>query len=225
MFLGNIMSELKVLYEDNHLIAVVKPAGILVQADSTRDRCLMDEVKNYLKKKYKKPGKVWLGLVHRLDRPVSGVVLFAKTTKGASRLSEQFRNHTVEKIYQASVVGKPPAQNGTLVNYLKKDAAKNTTTVFDKFVPGSQRADLNYRVLENKRDAATGRDVSLLEIKLGTGRSHQIRSQLAKVGCPIEGDVKYGAPEALPDKSIALTASRLTFKTATGDKEITVSVK
>src|SRR3989339_432789 len=120
---------LKVLYEDNHLIAVFKPAGILVQADEGGDKCLMDEVKEYLKEKYKKSGNVFLGLIHRLDRPVSGVVLFAKTSKGASRLSEQFRNHTIEKIYQAEVIGCPKENRGTLVNYLVKDENKNKVAV------------------------------------------------------------------------------------------------
>jgi len=121
----------KVLYEDNHLIAVFKPAGILVQGDETGDECLMDEVKAYLKEKYNKPGQVFLGLLHRLDRPVSGVVLFAKTSKGATRLSEQIRNHSVKKTYQCLVEGKPKKEKGTLINWLRKDEQKNKTTVFD----------------------------------------------------------------------------------------------
>ncbi|MDO8626484.1 MAG: RluA family pseudouridine synthase [Candidatus Magasanikbacteria bacterium] len=218
---------LTVLYEDNHLIAVFKPAGVLVQGDKTGDATLMDEVKYYLKQKYHKTGKVFLGLIHRLDRPVAGVVLFAKTSKGASRLSEQFRNHTVEKIYEALVEGVPPQGQGQLVHFLKKDKEGNVTTVYDNFVPGSQRAELQYEVLDEKMVGPVGNTPqarSLLRIKLGTGRSHQIRAQLAKIGCPIVGDVKYGASSALEDKAIALTAASLIFDTATGEKRVTVRV-
>jgi len=205
---------LKVLHEDNHLIAVFKPAGILVQADIGGEKCLMDEVKEYLKNKYNKPGKVFLGLLHRLDRPVSGIVLFAKTSKGASRLSEQFRNHAVSKIYNAMVLGKPERDKGTLINYLIKNEEKNKVSVFDKEVPGSQRAELDYEVIKSDEKK------SILKIILKTGRSHQIRAQMAYMGNPIVGDLKYGAPEPLPDKSIALSAVELTFSTATGDEEI-----
>lgn len=207
---------LKVLYEDNHLIAVYKPAGLLVQADKGGDKCLMDEVKEYLKEKYKKPGNVFLGLLHRLDRPVSGVVLFAKTSKGASRLSEQFRNHTIAKIYHAEVLGCPKKEKGTLINYLIKNEDKNKVAVYDQDMPGSQRAELDYEVIKKDGDNAT------LKIILKTGRSHQIRSQLARIGCPIKGDLKYGAPNPLSDKSIALSAVSLTFQTATSNETKTV---
>jgi 23S rRNA pseudouridine1911/1915/1917 synthase len=200
---------LKVLYEDNHLIAVFKPAGVLTQGDITGDRCLMDEVSLYLKERYKKPGNVFLGLLHRLDRPVSGIVLFAKTSKGASRLSEQFRNRTIEKIYHALVLGKPKENKGTLVNFLKKNERENT-----------KRAELFYEVI------FSGNKYSLLKIKPQTGRFHQIRAQLSSAGYPVLGDIKYGAPFALPDKSICLCATSISFKLATQEtiKEISIPI-
>lgn len=209
---------LKVLYEDNHLIAVYKPAGVLVQGDATGDATLMDEVKYYLKQKYHKTGKVFLGLLHRLDRPVRGIILFAKTSKGAARLSEQFRNRTVEKIYYALVIGKPPKQKDTLVHYLKKDEKINRTTVYSQQTTGAARAELSYEVVK------LGRIASLLKIKIETGRPHQIRAQLSAIGCPIVGDIKYGAPGPLPDKSIALAATSLKFTTATGEQEEKITI-
>jgi 23S rRNA pseudouridine1911/1915/1917 synthase len=211
---------LQVLYEDNHLIAVYKPAGVLVQSDKTGDATLMDEVKLYLKTKYQKTGNVFLGLIHRLDRPVSGVILFAKTSKGASRLSEQFREHTVEKIYHAWVVGKPKQDKGELVHYILKNEKNNKVEIFDKPQAGAQRAELDYEVVEKKPG------MSLLKVTLGTGRSHQIRSQLARIGCPIVGDIKYGGNNRSasdPHHSIALAATSLTFTTATTDEQVTVT--
>lgn len=212
------MTPLAVLYEDNHLIAVYKPAGVLVQADDTQDATLLDEVKYYLKQKYHKTGKVFLGLIHRLDRPVAGVILFAKTSKGAARVSEQFRAHEVEKIYHALVWGKPLENRGTLVHFLEKDEAKNKTAVSSKPTARNQRAELFYEVIRSNDK------FSLLKIHLGTGRSHQIRAQLSAIGCPIVGDVKYGASEPLPDKSLALAATALTFKTATKEETRTVII-
>lgn len=199
--------KLNVLYEDNHLIAVLKPAGILTQSDKTGDISLMDIVKSYLKKKYQKSGNVFLGLLHRLDRPVSGIILFAKTSKGASRLSEQFRNKEIKKTYHAIVINKPEKEKGTLVNYLEKNK---------KISP----AELSYEI------AVSSKKYSLLKINLKTGRFHQIRKQLSLLGSPILGDVKYGAPFALPNKSIALTATSISFKTATTkeNKEISISL-
>lgn len=199
----------KVLYEDNHLIVVYKSAGVLAQGDKTGDQCLMDQVKQYLREKYNKPGNIFLGLVHRLDRPVQGIVLLAKTSKGAARLSEQFRDQTVEKIYHALVVGQLPQSQGLLMHFLKKDEASNKTTVYEREIAGSKRAELAYEVIRS------GVTHSLLKIRLGTGRGHQIRAQLAAMGCPIVGDVKYGAPEPLPDKSVALAATSLEFQLAT----------
>lgn len=209
---------LRVLYEDNHLVAVYKPAGVLVQGDETGDRCLMDDVKDYLKETYKKPGKVFLGLLHRLDRPVSGIVLFAKTSKGASRLSEQFRNHTVKKIYTALVEGAPDTDEGVLIHYLKKDERKNKVTIYQQPAPHALRAELCFRLLEKTEKNA------VIEIELKTGRPHQIRAQLSVIGCPIVGDVKYGASSGLEDGSIALSATYLEFTTATGDERKHISL-
>lgn len=209
---------LNVLYEDNHLIAVYKPAGILVQGDETGDASLMDEVKDYLKEKYQKTGNVFLGLLHRLDRPVSGIVLFAKTSKGASRLSEQFRTHSIKKIYQAVVEGSPKIPTQTLVHYLKKDEERNFVTVFDQEVRDSKRAELVYKVIQSNDKN------SLLEIELKTGRPHQIRTQIAHIGQPILGDVKYGARSPLPDKSIALAAVELEFTLPTKDERKNIKI-
>lgn len=201
-----------VLYEDNHLIAVYKPSGVLTQGDETGDFSMMDEVKKYLKEKYHKPGNVFLGLLHRLDRPVSGIVLFAKTSKGASRLSEQFRNHTVEKIYHAIVVGKPKKKMGTLINYLGKNKELKKMMVYKGEKPGSQKAELSYEVV------ASDNKYSFLKIRPKTGRFHQIRAQLFFAGFPVLGDIKYGAPSILSDKSIALSATSLSFKLATKEE-------
>ncbi len=217
---------LRVLYEDNHLIAVYKPAGVLVQGDETGDSTLMDEVKYYLKTKYNKLGKVFLGLVHRLDRPVSGVIVFAKTSKGASRLSEQIRNHEVEKIYHALVAGKPKKEKDTLVHFLRKNENANKAEVFDTETPGALRAELDYELVQSN-----GKN-SILKIKLKTGRPHQIRAQMSAIGCPIVGDVKYhgSTPTAVgiaPGKShheLALCATSFTFTTATGVERKTVEI-
>lgn len=214
-----LINMVKVLYEDNHLIAVFKPAGILVQGDETKDECLMDQVKEYLKEKYHKPGQVFLGLLHRLDRPVSGVVLFAKTSKGAARLSEQIRTHKVEKIYNALIEGKLKNKKGTLINWILKNEKTNKVQVFDKETKDALYAELSYEVLKEKDGK------SLVKIILKTGRPHQIRAQFAHLGHPLVGDVKYGAKEALKDQSIALSAVSLTFKTATGDDNKTISIE
>lgn len=210
---------LKVLYEDNHLIAVFKPAGILVQGDETGDICLMDEVKEYLKKKYNKPGNVFLGLLHRLDRPVSGIVLFAKTSKGASRLSEQFRNHQTEKIYQALVEGELKNKKRALVNYLKKDEKKNFVTVYDKPTEGALKAELDYEFIKK-----IGKN-SLIKIILKTGRPHQIRAQFSHLGHPLLGDVKYGSKQKYLPGAIALCATNLKFKTTTSNEEIDLKIE
>lgn len=204
---------LKILYEDNHLVAIYKPAGVLVQPDKTGDRDLIAEVKEYLKEKYKKPGNVFLGLVHRLDRPVSGIVLFAKTSKGASRLSKQFREGSIEKIYHAVVEGKFNKNRGELINFLGKDIGKR------KAIAGiGKKAKLSYTVIKSNDK------YSLLKILLETGKFHQIRAQLSLAGFPILGDVKYGAKESLPDKSIALCENSIYFKLATKDEAKNISI-
>lgn len=201
---------MKILYEDNHLIAIHKPCGLLTQGDRSGTPSLMDEVKLYLKKKYNKPGNVFLGLVHRLDREVSGVVVFAKTSKGASRLSEQFRNKTTSKIYEAIVRGHPETKEQKLVHFLLKNAKKNKVSVYEQAIEGSKRAELVYTVIESNNA------YSLLRIWLLTGRPHQIRAQLSHIGFPIVGDAKYGG-EQNSSKCIMLRAVEFEFTTATQD--------
>ena len=193
-----------ILYEDNHLIAVAKKAGDIVQGDKTGDVPLSDMVKAYLKEKYHKPGEVFLGVVHRLDRPVSGVVLFSRTSKALSRLNKMFAEHeAVRKTYLAIVANRPPEPQGTLTHWLTRNEKQNTARAYDREVPNSKKAVLDYRIV------AQSERYYLLEIELHTGRHHQIRCQLAKMGCPIRGDLKYGAPRSNPDGSISLHAWRL----------------
>lgn len=197
------METLQILYEDNHLIAVLKPGGMLVQGDISHEPSLMDTVRDYIKKKYHRPGKVFVGLVHRLDRPVSGVVLFARTSKSASRLSEQWRQRSITKIYWALVHGNMALPSGRLISHLKKRRQRVSLT--DEKQKRAQEAVLSYRTLFVRGKA------SLLEVNLLTGRKHQIRAQLAAEGCPIVGDVKYGAPDRREDGTICLLAKSLTF--------------
>ncbi len=208
------MSNIKVLYEDNHLIAVEKPVGMLTQGDKSGDVSLMDEVKKYLKEKYKKPGNVFLGLVHRLDRNVSGIVVFAKTSKGASRLSKQFRNGEIEKTYHAVVSGKMKKNKGIMKNFIVKKETK--AEVFDSYKNGSKEAELSYEVL-NSNDKC-----SFLKIILKTGKFHQIRAQMAHLGNPIIGDIKYGSK--VKTGNIALCATGISFKLATEDKIKKISI-
>lgn len=210
--------ELKILYEDNHLIAVYKPAGILAQGDETGQESIFDLVKKYIKDKYKKPGNVFLGLVHRLDRPVSGIMIFAKTSKGASRLSEQFRNHEIEKTYHAVVFGKMERKKGIIISHLEKDKNKNKTFARKSAGVDTKESELSYEVVESNDK------FSLLKIKPLTGRSHQIRAQLSSIGHPIVGDIKYGAKESLSDNNIMLSATGLVFKTATGDDLVMLEI-
>ena len=194
---------LEVLYEDNHLIAVNKKAGDIVQGDKTRDAPLSDFVKAYIKKKYNKPGDVFLGTIHRLDRPTSGIVLFARTSKALSRMNEQFKNKKVQKTYWAVVDKPPPHETGVLENYLQKNQKQNKSYV-------SKHKDGKLAVLEYKLQKELDR-FFLLEIIPKTGRHHQIRVQLSHIGCIIKGDLKYGARRSNKDASIHLLARELVF--------------
>lgn len=196
---------IRVLYEDNHLIAVNKRASDLSQGDRTGDLPLDSEVKKYIAEKYDKPGDVFLGLVHRLDRPVGGVMLFARTSKALQRMNEVFRTRDVRKVYLAVVGERPPADEAFLTHYLKKNENQNKTYVYDNEVKGSQKATLSYRV------AGRSNRFYLLEVELFTGRHHQIRAQLAKIGCPVKGDLKYGYPRSNQDGGICLLARKLEF--------------
>ena len=196
---------LVVLYEDNHLIAVKKNAGDIVQSDQTGDKTLAEEVKSYIKRKYKKHGEVFLGIIHRLDRPVGGVVVFARTSKALSRMNALFREKKMAKTYWAIVEEKPPFENGELVNWLKKNQEKNRSRAYDLEVKESKKAELTYRLLGRSRH------YYYLEIQPKTGRHHQIRIQLAHLGCKIKGDVKYGAKRTNKDGSIHLFARSLAF--------------
>lgn len=208
---------MKILYEDNHLIAVRKRVGDIVQGDKTGDVPLSDMVKNFLKDKYQKPGNVYLGVVHRLDRPVSGVVLFSKTSKALPRLNKMFAEHKgVKKTYLAIVVNKPAQPQGTLTHWLTRNEKQNTARAYDREVPGSKKAVLDYRLI------AQSERYFLLEIELHTGRHHQIRCQLSKIGCPIRGDLKYGAPRSNPDGGISLHAWRLELEHPVSHQNITI---
>ena len=196
---------MKVIYEDNHIIIVSKESGEIVQGDKTGDQPLSETVKQYLKTKYNKPGNVFIGVVHRLDRPVSGLVTFAKTSKALSRLNEMFRNGDVHKTYWALTRNCPPAESGRLVHWLRRNEQQNKSYASDREVPGSKKAVLDYKVI-GRTDNYT-----LIEVKLLTGRHHQIRCQLAAMGCPIKGDLKYGARRSNPDGSISLLSRKVEF--------------
>lgn len=194
-----------VVYEDNHIIIVNKTASEIVQGDKTGDVPLSETVKQYLKEKYHKPGNVFIGVTHRLDRPVSGLVVFAKTSKALSRLNEMFKNSEVKKTYWAIVKQTPAETEGELVNYLVRNEKQNKSYAYDTERLGSKKAVLHYRLI------ARSDNYSLLEVDLKTGRHHQIRCQLAKMGCPIKGDLKYGFPRSNPDGSICLHARHVRF--------------
>lgn len=198
-------TNLRVLYEDNHLIVVNKRAGDIVQGDKTGDAPLSEVVKQYIAKKYNKPGAVYLGVVHRLDRPTSGIVVFARTSKALSRLNKLFSERKTQKTYWALVKEHPSPEEATLTHYLKRNTKQNKSYAFAKAVPDSKEASLTYRVIKKLKT------FSLLEIDLHTGRHHQIRCQLTAIGCPIRGDLKYGFDRSNKDGSISLHARKLTF--------------
>ena len=196
---------MRVVYEDNHVIIVHKESGEIVQGDKTGDKPLSETVKDYIRDKYHKPGNVFLGVVHRLDRPVAGLVVFARTSKALSRLNDMFRNGEVHKTYWAITRNKPAEDEGTLVNWIVRNEKQNKSYVYDKEVPGAKRAELKYRVIAHTEN------YHLLEVHLLTGRHHQIRCQLAHMGCAIKGDLKYGAPRSNSDGSISLLSREVAF--------------
>ncbi len=196
---------LQVIFEDNHLIIVNKRVGDIVQGDKTGDVPLSDVVKAFLKEKYNKPGDVFLGVVHRLDRPTTGIVVFAKTSKALTRINELFKNRETKKTYWAIVKNKPKNNSDTLVHYLKKNAKTNTSKTYLKEIPESKKASLDYKIIKELNN------FFVLEINLHTGRHHQIRAQLAAINCPIRGDLKYGFDRSNPDGGISLHARHLSF--------------
>ena len=204
------------IYEDNHIIVVAKQAGEIVQADKTGDRTLADDVKDYIKERYAKPGAVFLGIPHRLDRPVSGLCVLARTSKALARLNEMFRTGMVRKTYWAIVKDLPPEPEGTLTHWLVRNEKQNKSFAYDHERPGAKRAVLDYRLIGHSQR------YHLLEVQLHTGRHHQIRCQLARMGCPIVGDLKYGAPRSNPDGSICLHARRVAFEHPVSHQPINV---
>ncbi len=208
---------MQVVYEDNHVIIVSKRTGEIVQGDKTGDTPLSEMVKAYIKEAYAKPGEVFLGVVHRLDRPVSGLVMFARTSKALARLNAMFANGEVHKVYWAIVKNQPPKQQDTLTHWIVRNEKQNKSYAYDREVNGSKKAVLNYRVIGHSDH------YSLVEVELKTGRHHQIRCQLAKIGCPIKGDLKYGAQRSNPDGSISLLSRFMRFVHPVSKKEISVA--
>lgn len=196
---------MQVLYEDNHIIIVYKQSGEIVQGDKTGDKPLSETIKEWIKQKYAKPGNVFLGVVHRLDRPVSGIVVFAKTSKALSRLNNMFRNGEVRKTYWAMVQTAPNMPEATLTNWLVRNEKQNKSYVYNNEMPNAKQAILKYNTIGQTEH------YTLLEVNLLTGRHHQIRCQLAAMGCPIKGDLKYGARRSNPDGSISLLSHKVEF--------------
>lgn len=208
---------MQVVYEDNHIIAVNKTCREIVQGDKTGDTPLSEIVKQWLKEKYHKPGNVFLGVAHRLDRPVTGLVLFAKTSKALPRLNEMFRTGEIKKTYWAIVKNCPPQEEGELVNYLVRNEKQNKSYAYDTEKPTSKKAILHYKQI------ARSDNYFLLEIDLKTGRHHQIRCQLAHIGCPIKGDLKYGFPRSNPDGGISLHSRKAEFIHPVSKQHITIT--
>lgn len=208
--------KLDILYEDNHLIAINKGSSDLVQGDVTGDEPLSDKVKAYIKKKYNKPGDVYLGVIHRLDRPVTGVVVFAKTSKALTRMNKYFQEQKAKKIYWAVVKNLPEEDEATLTNYMRKDGEKNKSYVYDVSRKDRKQAVLHYKL------ASSSSNYYLLEVNLITGRHHQVRAQLANIGCPIKGDLKYGFPRSNQNGGITLHARSLSFVHPVTLEEMTI---
>ena len=208
---------LQVLFEDNHIIIINKRAGDITQGDKTGDKPLSDVVKEYIKDKYNKPGNVFIGTVHRLDRPTSGIVIFARTSKALERLNKMLRDKSIKKTYWTLVKNKPKKESDSLVNHLKKDPKKNKSFVYKKEIEGSKKAILHYKIIKNLDN------YSLLEINLETGRHHQIRTQLSHIGSPIKGDLKYGFNRSNKDGSISLHARKINFIHPVSKEEITIT--
>ena len=206
----------RILFEDNHLIAINKKSSEIVQGDRTGDSTMPDAIKVYLKDKYNKPGNVFCGVIHRLDRPTSGVILFARTSKGLERMNKQFRDQQTSKTYWAILENKPPNEQGILINYLKKNEKQNKSYVTSKDTKGSKEAILNYRLISSSER------YHLVEVELETGRHHQIRTQFSKIGCCIKGDLKYGAKRSNRDGSICLHSRQLKFNHPTTKDDICI---
>lgn len=199
-------NNIQILHEDNHIIVINKRVGDIVQGDKTGDKPLSEVVKEYIKEKYNKPGEVYLGVIHRLDRPTTGIIVFAKTSKALSRLNDSFKNRETQKTYWAIVKNCPPKEKDNIVHFLKRNPKNNTSKAHIKEVPESKKASLDYTIIK-KLD-----NYFALEINLHTGRHHQIRAQLAAIGCPIKGDLKYGFDRSNPDGGIHLHARKLTLQ-------------
>ena len=196
---------MQILYEDNHIIVVSKTSGEIVQGDKTGDKTLCDSVKESIKEKYAKPGNVFLGIAHRLDRPVSGIVIFAKTSKALSRLNNMFRDGEVHKLYWAITQNMPQKEEDTLTHWIVRNEKQNKSYAYDREKPGSKKAMLHYKVISSTDN------YTLLAVNLMTGRHHQIRCQLSAIGCPIKGDLKYGSRRSNNDGSISLHARKVEF--------------
>lgn len=207
---------MQVLYEDNHIIIVNKRGGEIVQGDKTGDKTLADDVKAYIKEKYAKPGEVFLGIPHRLDRPVGGIVVFARTSKALSRLNNMFRNGEFHKTYRAITKNKPRETEATLTNWIVRNEKQNKSYAYDTEKPSSKKAILHYKII------GMSDNYTLLEINLMTGRHHQIRCQLSKMGCPIKGDLKYGAKRSNPDGNISLVAHKIEFTHPVSHKPVCI---
>lgn len=211
-----MLKDLKILFEDNHLVLVNKNPGDIVQGDKTGDKPLVDIVKEYIKKKFEKPGEVFLGIPHRIDRPTSGIVIFCRNSRSLERINRMFKEKTIKKTYWAVVKEKPPKDSDKLVSYLKKNEEKNKSYAVAEATQGYVRAELDYKII------ASSERYHLLEIDLHTGRHHQIRVQLSTIGCPIKGDLKYGFDRSNEDASIHLHARKVRFMHPSKKEEIIV---